>query len=110
MERIRSRLPQELRSASEPVLTLYQDAPHPAVLEQGFEPDLLGLFEGANRLEADPVSTDPPPRIILYLRNLWELAERNPKTFAKEVRTTYLHELGHFLGFDEDDLTLRNLD
>lgn len=110
VERIRSRLPQKLRSASEPVLILYQDAPDPAVLEQGFEPDLLGLFEGANRLEANPVSSDSPPRIILYLRNLWDLAAGDPQIFTKEVRTTYLHELGHFLGFDEDDLILRDLD
>lgn len=110
VEKIRARLPAELRSASEPVVTLYQDVPDRAVLEQGFEPDLLGLFEGASRLEADPASSDPPPRIILYLRNLWDLAEEDPQIFSEEVRTTYLHELGHFLGFDEDDLTLRNLD
>lgn len=110
MGRVRSRLPQDLRSASKTVTTLYQDVPDRAVLDQGFEPDLLGLFEGANRLEADPVSSDSPPRIILYLRNIWDLAERDPRTFSQEVRTTYLHELGHFLGFDENDLTLRNLD
>ena len=107
---IRSRLPAELRSASEPVVTLYQDVPDPAVLQQGFEPDLLGLFEGASRLEADPISSDPPPRIILYLENLWDLAGGDPKIFSEEVRTTYLHELGHFLGFDEDELIMRNLD
>ncbi|NBQ65288.1 MAG: hypothetical protein EBZ83_04730 [Verrucomicrobia bacterium] len=107
---IRSRLPAELRSASEPVVTLYQDVPDPAVLQQGFEPDLLGLFEGASRMEADPISSDSPPRIILYLENLWNLAGGDPKIFAEEVRTTYLHELGHFLGFDEDDLMMRNLD
>ena len=110
VERIRSRLPPELRSAVEPLVTLYQDTPDPTVLDHGFEPDLLGLFEGANRLEADPVSSDPPPRIILYLRNLWDLAAGDPQIFAEEVRTTYLHELGHFLGFEEDDLTLRDLD
>ena len=108
--RVRSRLPAELRSASEPVVTLYQTVPDPTVLEQGFESDLLGLFEGANRLEADPRASDPPPRIILYLDNLWDLAEGDPEIFSEEVRTTYLHELGHFLGFDEDDLTLRDLD
>ena len=110
VQRVRSRLPAELRAASEPVVTLYQDVPDPAVLDQGFEPDLLGLFEGASRLEADPASSDPPPRIILYLQNLWDLAEADPRVFAEEVCTTYLHELGHFLGFDEDDLTLRHLD
>ena len=110
VKRVRSRLPAELRTASEPVVTLYQTVPDQAVLDQGFEPDLLGLFEGASRLEADPHASDPPPRIILYLDNLWDLAEGDPKIFAEEVRTTYLHELGHFLGFDEDDLTLRDLD
>ena len=110
VDRVRSRLPADLRAASEPVVTLYQSAPDQTVLDQGFEPDLLGLFEGASRLEADPLSSEPPPRIILYLDNLWDLAEGDPAIFAEEVRTTYLHELGHFLGFDEDDLTLRDLD
>jgi len=108
--RTRARLPKELQSASDPVVTLYQSSPDQTVLDQGFEPDLLGLFEGASRLEADPTSLDSPPRIILYLDNLWDLAGEDPKIFAEEVRTTYLHELGHFLGFDEDDLALRNLD
>ena len=110
VQQVRSGLPAELRTASEPVVTLYQAVPDQAVLDQGFETDLLGLFEGASRLEADPHASDPPPRIILYLDNLWDLAEGDPEIFAEEVRTTYLHELGHFLGFDEDDLTLRNLD
>ena len=110
VKQVRSRLPAELRAASEPVVTLYQTVPDQTVLDQGFEPDLLGLFEGASRLEADPHASDPPPRIILYLDNLWDLAEGDPGVFSDEVRTTYLHELGHFLGFDEDDLSLRDLD
>lgn len=110
VQRLRARLPAELRTASEDVVTLYRTVPDQALLDQGYEPDLLGLFEGASRLEADPVSSDPPPRIILYLDNLWELAEGDPKIFADEVRTTYLHELGHFLGFGEDDLRFRDLD
>lgn len=110
VKQVRSRLPAELRAASEPVVTLYQTVPDQTLLDQGWEPDLLGLFEGASRLEADPHASDPPPRIILYLDNLWDLAEGDPQIFTDEVRTTYLHELGHFLGFDEDDLALRDLD
>ena len=30
--------------------------------------------------------------------------------FREEVRLTYLHELGHYLGWDEDELTARGLD
>ena len=86
------------------MVTLFQDVP-----ERGLEPDLLGLFEGSNHLETSSACSDHPPRIILYLQNLWDLAEGNPQIFSKEVQITYLHELGHFLGLDEDDLTLRDL-
>ena len=30
--------------------------------------------------------------------------------FADEVHTTFMHELGHFLGLDEDDLYERGLE
>jgi predicted Zn-dependent protease with MMP-like domain len=31
-------------------------------------------------------------------------------TFQEEVRRTYLHELGHYLGLDEEALAERDLD
>jgi predicted Zn-dependent protease with MMP-like domain len=51
-----------------------------------------------------------PPQIILFLDNLWDFADRDEGVFRQEVRTTLLHELGHYLGLDEDDLTERGLD
>jgi len=30
--------------------------------------------------------------------------------FREEVERTYLHELGHYLGWDEDDVAARGLD
>ncbi len=32
------------------------------------------------------------------------------QVYRAEVRTTYLHELGHYLGLDEDELTQRGLE
>jgi len=46
----------------------------------------------------------------LFLENLWDFADGDHKVFCDEVRITYLHELGHFLGWDEDDLAARELD
>jgi len=51
-----------------------------------------------------------PPQILLYLENLWEFAEGSEDVFREEVERTYLHELGHYLGWDEDDVAARGLD
>ena len=45
-----------------------------------------------------------PPQIIVFLENLWESAAEDEKTFRKEIRTTLLHELGHYLGLNEGEL------
>jgi predicted Zn-dependent protease with MMP-like domain len=49
------------------------------------------------------------PQVILFLGNLWDEVEGDVELFLSEVRTTYLHELGHYLGLDEDDLADRGL-
>jgi len=48
-------------------------------------------------------------RICLYLLTIADYCRDENIPFADEVRTTYLHELGHHLGWDEDDLEARNL-
>ena len=47
---------------------------------------------------------------MLYLNNLWDFAEGDEAVFKAEVRLTYLHELGHYLGWDEDEVAARGLD
>jgi predicted Zn-dependent protease with MMP-like domain len=51
-----------------------------------------------------------PPQISLYLDNIWDFVEQDREAFLGEVSITYLHELGHFFGWDEDDLAARDLD
>lgn len=103
-------LPPEIRPLARGVPVHYEAKPADDVLADGFEPDILGLFTG------DPYGTElshdnpAPAQILLYLENLWDFAEEDVEIFRDEVRTTYLHELGHYLGWDEDDLTARGLD
>lgn len=66
--------------------------------------DLLGLFEGASLSDPQPEDALSLPRIRLFLDSLWDYAEGDPETFRQEVRVTLLHELGHFLGLDEDQV------
>ncbi len=66
--------------------------------------DLLGLFEGASLADPVPDSAASLPRIRLFLDNLWDYAEGDLAVFREEVRVTLLHELGHYLGLDEEQV------
>jgi predicted Zn-dependent protease with MMP-like domain len=52
----------------------------------------------------------PPPQIFLFLENIWDQAEADEDAFREEVHITYLHELGHYLGLNEDELFDRGLE
>jgi predicted Zn-dependent protease with MMP-like domain len=70
--------------------------------------ELLGLFEGASLL--DEADADNLPRIRLFVENIWEYVEMDEQDFLDEVGTTFLHELGHYLGWDEEQLADRGLE
>jgi predicted Zn-dependent protease with MMP-like domain len=103
-------LPPEIRPLARGVAVHYERMPAADVLADDFEPDILGLFvgspHGTELTEDNPV----PPQILLYLESLWDFAEGDVEMYRDEVRTTYLHELGHYLGWDEEDLAARGLD
>ena len=69
----------------------------------------LGLFVGASHLNGAEASDDLPPQIILFLATIWAFAEGEEANYRQEIRTTYLHELGHYLGLEEADLDERGL-
>ena len=100
-------LPDPLRRQAAPLPVAYQVRPDDSLLEDGYDPDLLGLFVGAAL--AEPDDSPLPPQIILYLENIWDFAEADEQFFRDEIRMTYLHELGHYLGLDEIDLDERGL-
>ena len=101
-------LPDALREKALRVPVTLEPRPSPALVEDGIARDTLGLFTGA--AFEDEEHTPMPPQIILFLDNLWAYANANADTFRAEVRTTFLHELGHYLGLDEEDLTERGLE
>jgi predicted Zn-dependent protease with MMP-like domain len=103
-------LPPEIRPLARGVAVHYERTPAAEVLAEGFEPDILGLFTGTP-YGAELVQDNPtPPQILLYLDSLWEFAGEDVDVFREEVRTTYLHELGHYFGWDEDDVAARGLE
>lgn len=104
------RLPPEIRPLARAVPVHYEKLPDQSVIAEGFPPDILGLFTGNAHGRELEASMPAPPQILLYLENLWDFAEGDVEAFREETRLTYLHELGHYLGWDEDELTARGLD
>lgn len=99
-------LPDELRQLASgiPVL-LFEDMPS-HLIEDGLDPDTLGLFEGEAE---DLAGKGGQARIYLFLGNIFQFAGCDMDLFREETRITFLHELGHFLELDEDELEARGL-
>ena len=101
-------LPEPLRERAKTLPVTFERVPNAGLQADGIEADTLGLFTGAKFAEEG--STVLPPQIILFLENLWDFAEGDAEVFCDEIHTTFLHELGHFLGLGEDGLTARGLE
>ncbi|HVU26214.1 MAG TPA: metallopeptidase family protein [Verrucomicrobiae bacterium] len=101
-------LPEPLRERAKKLPVTFERQPNKELQADGIELDTLGLFVGPDFVGENDVPM--PPQIILFLANIWDFAEGEEKLFREEVRATFLHELGHYLGLDEEDLIERGLD
>jgi predicted Zn-dependent protease with MMP-like domain len=103
-------LPAALRAKARMLPVTYERRPSATLVADGIEPDTLGLFVGEAFAE-DEASPQPlPAQVLLFLENVWEFVEGDEAAYREEIRTTLLHELGHYLGLDELDLEARGLE
>jgi predicted Zn-dependent protease with MMP-like domain len=103
-----ARLPANLRDAVRDVGIVFEARPSPRLRREGVEPDILGIFLG--NAYAEPDDPGAPPQILLFLQNIWEDARRDHAEFRRQVRKTLLHEVGHYLGLEEQDLEIRGME
>lgn len=106
-------LPAEIRAAITNVPIILEERPDEAFLhgsEPPLDPLLLGFFEGVPLPEQSvfDAPTDTP-RILLFAENIALIAEDEDRLY-EELGITLKHEIGHYLGLDEDDLAARGLD
>lgn len=101
-------LPDDVREAALKIPVSMEEKPGQGAFDEELVGDELGLFEGPTTMEEpDPTELS---RIRLFLTNLWEWVEEDEQDFRDEVGTTFLHELGHYLGWDEDEVSERGLE
>ena len=103
MRRYLSNVAITVEDLPDPEELLASDPPH--------SPTILGIFRGAPL--GEKASMNPwshfPSSIVLYQRNL-ERVVRTREELVQEIGVTLVHEVGHFLGLDEDQLWERGLD
>lgn len=110
VEQTLKKLPPRVRTRASDLPVTYERTPNEALVEDAIEPDTLGLFVGNAYPDPSDSQECIPPQIILFLENIQDVADDDEAEFRREVRRTYLHELGHYLGLEEDDMEERGLE
>ncbi len=74
-------------------------------------PSILGVFRGTpvGARSVTNAYDHYPASIVLYQRNLERFA-RTREELIEQIGITVMHEVGHLMGLDEDDLWQRGLD
>ena len=98
-------LPRSIREQIDGVAVVVEDFPTlDLVRKERISPQTLGLFMGVPKTEA--LMTDQPldlDRILLFKRNLEKICQ-DEEDLIDQIQVTVRHEVGHYLGLDEDDL------
>ena len=110
VETLRAHLPDAVREASAGVAVRLDRRVPPAFLDEGVERNTLGLFSGPSLRDPDGGWCEEAPLVSLFTENIWDICDGDESAYEDEVRRTFLHELGHFLGLEEEDMAPRGLD
>ncbi len=101
-------LPKDIQDASKKVAISFEEKPGKGTYDDQLDGDELGLFEGPSAMEE--ADAGELPQIRLFLTNLWEWVGEEEQDYRDEVGTTFLHEMGHYLGWDEEEVADRGLE
>ena len=103
-------LPEPIRKYTENCPVIVEDLPSEELVRQEFvSPQVLGLFSGVPATEpgASPtlgsLQRTDTDRILLFKRNLEKIAMTRAE-LVEQIQVTVKHEIGHFLGMDEEEV------
>ncbi len=97
----------DLRARAEEVTIVIADRPPRGEIVG--DDDLLGLYEGISLKDRHIDDMEAvADRITLFRLPLLDACD-NEEELHKEIRITIIHELGHYFGFEEDELLKRGL-
>lgn len=109
-EEVLENLPDEFHDRLGNVPVVLAARPARYLVEDGFDPRALGLFEGPTHFhQRGTEASAAPSRIVLFYANLLA-SYPDEDDLREQVEVTILHEVGHYFGLDEDDMERLGLD
>lgn len=99
-------LPQQFQVCLENVAVVVEEEPDPEEVDElGVEPDdeLFGLYRGVSLMERGAAHTGLPDSIVIYRGPILRYADSFEEA-AREIRETVIHELGHHMGLDDEEM------
>jgi len=105
LDKVLGALPRVIRDAVLEVPVVVESKPtrEMADHEPHINPEILGLFVGTPVGEKVLGGNGYGDVVLLFQRNL-ERAGQSREEVSREIKITLLHEYGHYLGFDEEEL------
>lgn len=107
-----TRLPAEARRFLDQVPLVVEDYPSRKIMsELGIDQrdELCGLHDGLPLTERTVEADEGPGEITIFREGIWRLASEEAgrdfeAALAQQIRITVLHEIGHHVGLDEEEL------
>jgi predicted Zn-dependent protease with MMP-like domain len=97
-------VPPAMREAMHNVDIVVEERPRPEDLDLADAgATLYGMYTGVPLPEREGGEPLLPDRIVLYRRPILENCSTRAEA-VREIRVTLLHEVGHYLGMNEEDL------
>ncbi len=104
VRRAYARLPADIVRRLDNVDIVVEEWPGPDEADLVGENDtLFGMFQGWPLTERHGIGGPLPDRIAIYRQPILRSSETREQAI-REIRITLWHEVGHFLGMNEDDL------
>ena len=97
-------VPPDMREAMHNVDIVVEEWPRPEDLDlTDAQSTLFGMYTGVPLPEREGGEPLLPDRIVIYRRPILEICSSRADA-VREIRVTLLHEVGHYLGMNEEDL------
>lgn len=106
VEQALSGVPEQFRQYLDNVVVVVEEEPTDEDYDETDTPDeheLFGIFRGAPYFERNRTVSELPAQIALFRGPILRSCETRGEA-VREIRDTVVHELGHWLGLDDEEM------